>query len=120
MGRASGLRALLTPVCDELGGFVPHLDGALGAALTPHLPLSLCLSLCRQLKPWELHFHHSEGATSARWLVGRVMGQPLCRGSGQPRSELVSKVQRGPQGFYPILGYVSPSPSVPSPSYRRQ
>lgn len=44
MGRASGLCALLAPMCDDLGGFVPHLDGALGAALTPHLSLFLCLS----------------------------------------------------------------------------
>lgn len=44
MGRASGLGALLAPMRDDLGGFVPHLDGALGAALTPHLSLFPCLS----------------------------------------------------------------------------
>lgn len=45
MVRASGLCALLAPVCNELGIFVPPLDGAWGAALTPHLCLSVSLSV---------------------------------------------------------------------------
>lgn len=32
-------------MCNELGGFVPPLDGALDAALTPHLCLSVALSV---------------------------------------------------------------------------